>query len=122
MSKIDGKAWKTLLTSNEVLARYGNNAIGLLALSLRFDIDDIALAGVESFVDGSNDKKNDFVYVDEERGIAVVIQAYYTKSPKQIAPSNKASDLSTALTWLLAAPEVDLPIGIRSHALKSEMV
>lgn len=118
MSKIDGKAWKTLLTSNEVLARYGNNAIGLLALSLRFDIDDIALAGVESFVDGSNDKKNDFVYVDEERGIAVVIQAYYTKSPKQIAPSNKASDLSTALTWLLAAPEVDLPIGIRSHALK----
>ena len=118
MSKIDGKAWKTLLTSNEVLARYGNNAIGLLALTLRFDIDDIALAGVESFVDGSNDKKNDFVHIDEERGIAVVIQAYYTKSPKQIAPSNKASDLSTALTWLLAAPEVDLPIGIRSHALK----
>ena len=75
MSKIDGKAWKTLLTSNEVLARYGNNAIGLLALTLRFDIDDIALAGVESFVDGSNDKKNDVGYIDEERGIADVIQA-----------------------------------------------
>lgn len=118
MSKINGQAWKLLLSSNDVLARYGNNAIGLLALSLKFDIDDIALAGVESYVDGSDDKKNDFVYIDEEKGVAVVIQAYFSKAPKQIAPANKAGDLATAITWLLAAPEGDLPNGIKSHALK----
>ena len=114
--KIDSTAWKSLLTTNEVLVGYGDNAIGLLALSLKFDIDDISLAGVDSFVDGRNDKKNDFIYIDEERGCAVIIQAYYTKSSKQIAPTNKAADLSTAVLWLLSAPEKDLPDEIKSHA------
>lgn len=51
-------------------------------------------------------------------GIAVVIQAYVSKNKKTIAPSNKASDLNTAVTWLLSVPHNDLPSGIKSHALR----
>ena len=87
-------------------------------MDIWFDIDDIALTGSDAFVDGRDDKKNDFVYIDQEKGVAVVIQAYYTRASKQIAPSNKASDLNTALLWLLSAKEKDLPEGIKEHALR----
>lgn len=113
-----GDGWKSLLKSNEIYNKYGDNAIGLLGLSLKFDIDDLESAGIDSFVDGRNDKKNDFIYIDEEKGVAVIIQAYFSKSTKSIASANKASDLNTAVSWLLAAPEDDLPETIKAHAIR----
>lgn len=83
---------------------------------MKFNIDDINYAGADSIVDGSNDKKNDFVYIDEENGTAVIIQAYFSKKPKQIASANKASDLNTAIAWLLSSNEDSLPPGLKNHA------
>lgn len=113
-----GDGWKNLLKSNEIYNKYGDNAIGLLGLSLKFDIDDLESVGVDSYVDGRNDKKSDFIYIDEEKGVAVIIQAYFSKSTKSIASANKASDLNTAISWLLAAPEDELPETIKSHAIR----
>ncbi|WP_313601988.1 AIPR family protein [Comamonas jiangduensis] len=117
-NNIDSNGWKQILSNNESFKIYGNNAIGLLALSLKFNIDDINYAGADSIVDGSNDKKNDFVYIDEENGTAVIIQAFFSKKPKQIASSNKASDLNTAIAWLLSSNEDTLPAGLRNHATR----
>lgn len=110
--------WRTALKQRDDLSKFGNNAIGLFSLALRFDIEDLESTGAQSIVDGSGDKKNDLIFIDEELGTAVVIQAYVSKSTKKTAPSNKASDLNTAVTWLLSMPEINLPQQIRSHALR----
>ena len=90
-------SWKTALDEHDDLKKFGANAIGLFALALRFDLEDIEGIGVSSIVDGSNDKKNDLIFIDEELGVAAIIQAYVSKSKKAIAPANKASDLNTAI-------------------------
>lgn len=118
-STVDDEAtWRTALKRRDDLNKFGNNAIGLFSLALRFDIEDLESTGAQSIVDGSGDKKNDLIFIDEELGTAVIIQAYVSKSTKKTAPSNKASDLNTAVTWLLAMPESNLPQQIRSHALR----
>ena len=109
-------SWKTALDEHDDLKKFGANAIGLFALALRFDLEDIEGIGVSSIVDGSNDKKNDLIFIDEELGVAAIIQAYVSKSKKAIAPANKASDLNTAIAWLLTMQIETLPEGIRSHA------
>lgn len=109
-------SWKTALDEHDDLKKFGANAIGLFALALRFDLEDIEGIGVSSIVDGSSDKKNDLIFIDEELGVAVIIQAYVSKSKKSIAPANKASDLNTAIAWLLTMPIESLPDAIRSHA------
>lgn len=108
--------WKTALQERDDLIKFGNNAIGLFALALRFGIEDLDSTGAASIVDGSGDKKNDLIFIDEEIGTAVVIQAYVSKNRKTIAPANKASDLNTAITWLLGMPMKNLPDQIKSHA------
>ncbi|MDP2257562.1 MAG: AIPR family protein [Polaromonas sp.] len=111
-------SWRTALDEHDDLKKFGANAIGLFALALRFDLEDLEGVGVSSIVDGSSDKKNDLIFIDEEIGTAVIIQAYVSKSKKSIAPANKASDLNTAIAWLITMPAENLPQGIRSHAIR----
>ena len=108
----------TALEEHEDLQKFGTNAIGLFALALRFDIEDLESTGIASVVDGGGDKKNDLIFIDEEIGTAVIIQAYKSRSRKSIAPSNKASDLNTAVAWLLTMSPNALPVGIKSHAMR----
>lgn len=110
--------WRTALKERDDLVKFGNNAIGLFSLALRFDIEDLDSTGASAVVDGGGDKKNDLIFIDEELSTAVVIQAYLSKSRKTTAPANKASDLNTAVTWLLGMPENALPAQIRSHAIR----
>jgi hypothetical protein len=117
-SNISTSQWLTALTERDDLTAYSDNAIGLFALALKFGIDDLESVGAESICDGGNDKKNDIIYIDLEQQRAVLIQAYRAKAPKQAAPANKASDLNTALAWLLVTPEKDLPAPIRAHTLR----
>ena len=63
-------SWKTALDEHDDLKKFGANAIGLFALALRFDLEDIEGIGVSSIVDGSNDKKNDLIFIDEELGMS----------------------------------------------------
>ena len=81
---------------------YGDNALLLYALQLRFDIEDIDSVAAEALTDGADDKKCDLIYVDRESGTAVIAQAYNRNNAKltDSAKSNKASDLNAAAAWV----------------------
>ena len=110
------EAWKTSYEARTDLDKYGDNAIGLFALALKFGIDDLETVAAESVTDGSGDKKCDIIYVNKDDGIAVISQCYFSKTAKDEAPANKASDLNTAIGWLLQRPLKDLPERIYSAA------
>jgi hypothetical protein len=108
--------WSEALAARDDLEQYGDNAIGLFALALRFCVDDIHSVAAESVTDGSDDKKCDLIYLDREEGVAVVAQCYSSQKTKPSAPANKASDLNTAVAWLLQRPIKELPQRIRAAA------
>ena len=105
--------------------RYGNNALLLYALQLRFEIQDIVSVASDSLTDGTNDKKCDLIYVDPDTGIAVIAQGYtkQKETTEDLAPANKASDLNTAATWVFAQNPDDVPEQIREqvHLLQSSI-
>ena len=98
---------------------YGDNALLLYALQLRFDIEDIVAVASEALTDGHNDKKCDLIYVDRESGVAVVAQAYNRNNPKDedLAPANKASDLNTAAAWILNGDRDTIPKQIKDAVI-----
>lgn len=102
---------------SDLLEQYGNNALLLYALQLRFEIADIVSVASDAITDGGDDKKCDLIYVDEDTGVAVVAQGYTKQTPKDedLAPANKASDLNTAATWVFAQNPDDVPERIREQ-------
>jgi AIPR protein len=108
--------WQAALEARDDLTQYGDNAVGLFAIALRFSVDDIHSVAAESVTDGSDDKKCDLIYIDREEGVAVVAQCYFSSANKQGAPANKAADLNTAIAWLLQRPIKELPTRLRSAA------
>jgi hypothetical protein len=110
------KPWETAFETRTDLAAYGDNALGLFALGLRFNIEDLDTVAADAITDGSDDKKCDIVYIDESEGYAVITQCYKAAKQKASAPANKASDLNTAIGWLLQRPLKDLPDRIASAA------
>lgn len=111
------KPWRAAYAARTDLQQFGDNALGLFALGLKFRIDDLVTVATDSITDGSDDKKCDIVHINLDDGYAVVAQCYLsTNEEKQSAPSNKASDLNTAVTWLLTRPLAELPEIIRPAA------
>lgn len=108
--------WQEALSARDDLAQYGNNAIGLFALSLRFGLEDVHSTAAESITDGHDDKKCDLVFLDREERVAVLAQCYFSNRDKTSAPASKASDLNTAVAWLLQRPARDLPERLRPSA------
>ena len=108
--------WEEAYRNRSDLATYGDNALGLFALALRFGLEDLETVAAESLTDGSDDKKCDIVYIDKDDGRAILAQCYYSKKARQAAPANKASDLNTAVTWLLQRSHADLPERLRPAA------
>lgn len=98
---------------------YGDNALLLYALQLRFDIEDIDSVAADALTDGADDKKCDLIYVDRESGIAVVAQAYNRPNPKieDLAKENKASDLNTAAAWVFSEELSQVPNIIKDAVL-----
>ena len=96
---------------------YGNNALLLYALEMRYEIPDIIAVANEALTDGGDDKKCDLIYIDSEMGIAVVAQAYMKQAVNEgdLAPSNKASDLNTAAAWIFSREPEEVPERIRSQ-------
>jgi len=104
-------------TSRDDLSKFGVDALLLFALQMRFGIDDILTIAENSLTEGSDDKKVDLVYIDSESEHAVIAQTYMSeRMDKKEAPANKATDLNTAVSWLLSPPISDLPESIKSHA------
>ena len=106
-------------TSRTNLRKYGSNSLLLYALQVKFGIDDIDSVASDALTDGSNDKKCDMIYIDEDNGVAVVAQGYIRQdaSPDDIAKSNKASDLNTAIAWIFGRNSEDIPDGIKSTVI-----
>ena len=105
------------LSARGDLAEYGSNALLLFALQLRFGITDIEGVAAVALTDSANDKKCDLVFVDRDAGRVVVAQGYMSsRDDLQAAPANKASDLNTAVTWLLTGELESLPEVLRSAA------
>jgi AIPR protein len=112
----DNKALAKFETRSDLQA-YGSNALLLFALQLRWGMTDIEGVAAEALTDASNDKKCDLVYVDRENGRVVVGQGYMSgKTDLTAAPSSKASDLNTAVTWLLSGDLDGLPAVLKSAA------
>ncbi|MCJ7651710.1 MAG: hypothetical protein MUP85_24155 [Candidatus Lokiarchaeota archaeon] len=115
--KIEDTTFWNAFKSRKDLEKYDENALLLFGLQLRFNIEDIETFAAESLTGSSNDKKVDLVYIDEESGNIVIAQSYLSKrTDKSAAPSNKACDLNTAVTWLINQPIEDIPDNLRTHA------
>lgn len=101
-----------------------DDAIGVFAINLRFNLDDIQTIASEAITGGGDDKKCDVLYVDKERQIAVIAQCYVSQKQRPAAPANKASDLNTAITWLLSTDINLLPDTLKGPAdeLRSAIV
>ena len=99
------------------LTEYGSNALLLFALQLRHGIEDIGSVASAALTDGPNDKACDLVYVDRGAARVVIAQGYVSAhGNKPAAPEKKASDLNTAVTWLLAGDLSLVPETLRSAA------
>lgn len=100
------------------LKKFGSNALLLYALQIKYGIEDINEVAATSLVDGSDDKKTDIVYIENERKEAVIGQGYFASVDKDSAPSNKASDLNTSVSWLLTMRIDEIPDRIKAAALE----
>jgi hypothetical protein len=98
------------------LSKYEDNALLLYSLQIKYDIDDIHEVASTSLVDGPNDKKTDLIYIDPELNEAVIAQGFYSRKDRDEAPANKASDLNTAVSWLLTRQIDELPERLQSPA------
>ncbi|WP_053482916.1 AIPR family protein [Lysinibacillus sp. FJAT-14745] len=102
----------------DLVNSYKDNALLLYALELRLQIQDIQAVATDALTDGNDDKKCDLVYISEEDGIAIIAQGYMAQKSRFSAPANKASDLNTAITWLLNENIDKLPLDIKAAAIQ----
>lgn len=103
--------------SRDDLATYGDNALLLFVAQLRLGFDDVDTFASNSLTDGSNDKKCDLVAVSADKQRIVLAQGYMSsKTTPGEAPANKASDLNTGVSWLLAGDVDGLPATLRGAA------
>ncbi|MCK9988332.1 MAG: hypothetical protein AzoDbin1_04804 [Azoarcus sp.] len=110
------KNWEEALNARDDLDAYGDNAVGLFALALRYQIDDLHSVAAEAITDGSDDKKCDILHIDIDEQVAVIAQCYRSSKTRNSAPANKACDLNTAIAWLLQRPLRDVPERLRDVA------
>jgi hypothetical protein len=102
MDQVIEAGWRNAFEVMKTNYSLTDDAIGVFAINLRFNLDDIQTIVSEAITGGGDDKKCDVLYVDKEREIAVIAQYYISQKIREAAPANKASDLNTALTWLLS--------------------
>ncbi len=102
MDQVIEAGWRNAFDVMKTNYSLTDDAIGVFAINLRFNLDDIQTIVNEAITGGGDDKKCDVLYVDKEREIAVIAQCYISQKIRDAAPANKASDLNTALTWLLS--------------------
>ncbi len=100
------------------LTKYGDNALLLYSLQIKYAIEDIDEVAATSLLDGNDDKKIDLLYIDLELNEAVIAQGYFSKKDKDSAPSNKASDLNVAIGWILTRNIDELPDKLQSSAVE----
>ncbi len=113
MDQVLFAGWRDAFNVMQTNYSLTDDAIGVFAINLRFNLDDIQTIASKSITGGGDDKKCDVVYVGQ---IAVVAQCYISRKPREAAPANKASYLNTALTWLLSTDLDHLPDALKGRA------
>lgn len=106
----------TAFESRSDLDDYGDDALLLFALQLRWGITDIEGVAAEALTDAANDKKCDLLFVDRDAGRVVMGQGYLSKKERRAAPEQKASDLNTAAAWVFSGELDGLPDVLKSAA------
>ena len=77
----DRPSWETALKAFLAAFQLNNDGIGLFALQLQFDVDDIATVAAEALTGGGvRTKKCDMLWLDTDRGLAVVAQCLHEVS------------------------------------------
>jgi len=90
---------------------------GIYALCLYGNYPDYFDIATESLTEGEDDKDIDFCLIDREAGAIYIGQSYLSEQwGKTTAPTNKADDLLTALSWLLTPDLKRVPQRIRRKA------
>lgn len=84
-------------------------------MGIFLDRDDVDVLASDCLTDSKNDKKIDFINVDEGIGKITIAQGYYSTKERDVAPSNKAADLNTALAWLTSGDLDDIPKNLREY-------
>ncbi|KTR97050.1 AIPR family protein [Pantoea dispersa] len=110
---------KNLLKKEDLIEKYGiGNAHLLWSMGLYLDESDFDKLASDGLTDGGNDKKIDFVIVSN--GTLFIVQGYYTtkEDRKIVAPANKASDLNTALAWIMSGQGTSPNEKLRSKILE----
>jgi len=105
----DEKAFtfKATFDADRSFRQYKSNALSVFTLSLYLNLDDLSDFAANAITEGPNDKKVDISYLDLNKGRAVIAQSYMAESwGKAAAPANKASDLNTAMSWLISANRI----------------
>ncbi len=120
MYKIPGQRWQVAYEMTKANFALDDDAIGVFAIQLRFNLDDIKTIAAEAITGGGNDRKCDVLHIDKEMGIAVIAQCYVAQTKKASARANKAADLNTAVSWLLSADiqTLDPSLGGRAQELR----
>ncbi|WIE53187.1 AIPR family protein [Curtobacterium sp. MCBD17_003] len=102
--------------AREDLHIHDPNALLLFVAELRLGIDDVDAFAANALTDHSNDKKCDMVALTADRSKIIVAQGYEALTEKPAGPANKASDMNTAVSWLLTGPLDAVPEKLRSAA------
>lgn len=118
MTTDDRPAWAAYQARSD-LKVYEPNGLLLFVAQLRLGFDDLDTFAANALTDGSNDKKCDLVALHRDTGRLVIAQGYETLRDVAEAPANKASDLNTAVTWLLSGDISQLPNALASAALEA---
>ena len=93
-----------------LIERYGiNKAYIVWVMGLYLDASDLNELADEALTDVGDDKKIDFIKIDEDNKRIVFVQGYYSEKKADEAPANKASDLNTAAAWLISGNVDEIP-------------
>lgn len=80
--------------------KYKSNAYMLWTLGLYLDEADLDGLADRSLTDGGNDKSIDFMEIDLSERRIVIAQGYFGIKDADKAPSGKAADINSSISWL----------------------
>ena len=111
--------FKSAFDADGEIQKYKPNALSIFALALYLRLDDIEDFAADAITEGGEDKKADICFIDLSEKRAIIAQSYLSQTwGKSEAPANKASDLNTAIAWLLSASETNIPKNLKTKAME----
>lgn len=90
------------------------NAHLIWTMGLYLDESDLSKLQVDGLTDGGGDRKIDFIF--QVNSTLFIVQGYFSEKEgiKISAPANKASDLNTAMAWIVVGDELKVPEKLRA--------